>query len=105
MYEKTDSNSFIPLADSPETTVEATEKATLEKVLWRESDDMRQWRLHVLNIFLVGVSLTVNLLRGSPKTPSIIDIKKCGAVDWTLLTCFVVFALCVTSINVSAMRY
>ena len=26
----------------------------------------------------------VNLMRGSSKNPSIINIQKCGALDWTL---------------------
>jgi len=58
------------------------------------------WKVHAINIFLVAFSLLVNLLRGSPKTQSIIGISKCGVVDFTLLLGFIMFNLVVTSMAV-----
>jgi hypothetical protein len=59
------------------------------------------WKVHVINIFLVGFSLLVNMLRGSPKTPSIIGISKCGVMDFTLLLGFIMFNLVVTGMAVT----
>ena len=62
-----------------------------------EGSELKMWRVHVLNIFLVGFALLVNLLRGSPKTPSIIGVKRCGGIDFTLLFGFIAVNLIITN--------
>ena len=51
-------------------------------------------------IFITMVSLAVNLLRGSRKTPSIIGITKCGALDWSIFLTFIIIALTLSYIGV-----
>jgi uncharacterized membrane protein YfcA len=49
-----------------------------------------------MNISLVGLALAVNLLRGTPKLPSLINIDKCGTLDWSILLGFMAFAISCT---------
>ena len=51
-------------------------------------------------IFITLVSLAVNLLRGSRKTPSIIGITKCGMLDWSIFLAFIIIALTLSYIGV-----
>ena len=51
-------------------------------------------------LFIIFVSLVVNFLRGSRKTPSIIGISKCGALDWSIFLVFIVIALLMSYIGV-----
>ena len=44
-------------------------------------------------ILIILISLTVNFLRGSRRTPSIIGIAKCGTLDWTIFLSFIAIAL------------
>ena len=72
----------------------------LEQILDDEKSHLRMWRKHVLAILIITVSLVVNFLRGSRKTPSIIDIEKCGALDWSIFLFFFVFALLMSYVGV-----
>lgn len=42
------------------------------------------------------LSLAVNFLRGSKKSPSVLGVESCGAVDWTIFAAFVILALCIS---------
>jgi len=97
---KAENDEFKTLAASPETTDQAVELEQLDGILKKESSDFRQWPAHFMNIFLVGLALVTNLLRGSPKNPSILNISKCGAIDWSILGGFVLFASGVTYFTV-----
>ena len=56
-------------------------------------------------VFIIVVSLVVNFLRGSRKTPSIIGITKCGTLDWTIFMVFIVIALSMSYIGVRINKY
>lgn len=58
-----------------------------------------------MNIFLVALALVVNLLRGSPKNASIINIQKCGGLDWSILLGFILLALTVSFLAIGRMRH
>ena len=60
--------------------------------------------VHGLNLFLVAFALLVNLLRGSPKTDSIIGLTKCGVMDFTLLLGFIMVNLIVTAFMVTEQK-
>jgi hypothetical protein len=60
--------------------------------------------MHLMNISLVGLALVVNLLRGTPKLPSIINISKCGMLDWTILLGFMGFAASMTILATSRVK-
>ena len=51
-------------------------------------------------ISIISVSLVVNFLRGSRKTPSILGIQKCGTIDWSIFFSFVVIAFTLSYIGV-----
>jgi len=72
----------------------------LDEILDKESSELKMWRVHCLNVFLVLFALLINMLRGSPKTPSIIHIKKCGSLDFCLLIAFIAFNVIVMLIAV-----
>ena len=57
-----------------------------------EKSHLKQWRKHALAITIITISLAVNFLRGSRKTPSIIGITKCGQMDWSILGAFLVIS-------------
>ena len=65
-----------------------------------EKSHLKQWRKHLLAIAIIVISLVVNFLRGSRKTPSIIGISKCGTLDWTIFTSFVVIAFLLSYVGV-----
>ena len=46
----------------------------------------------------------VNLIRGSPKNDSIVDLDKCGASSWILLGSFIILCLLVIWYNVKVVR-
>ena len=48
--------------------------------------------------------MLVNLIRGSPKNDSIVDLDKCGAVSWILLAFFIILCLLVIWYNVVKVR-
>ena len=54
----------------------------------------------MLAIFVISVSLLVNLLRGSKRTPSIIAIEKCGQLDWTIFSIYIIFSITLSFIGV-----
>ena len=61
---------------------------------------MRQWPKHLFAIVIIIISISVNFLRGSRKTPSIIGITKCGSLDWFLFSSFIIIAFLLTYIGV-----
>ena len=62
----------------PNDKVTNEEIEQLDNLLEDEKSHLRQWRKHMLAIFVISVSLLVNMVRGSKRTPSIIEIEKCG---------------------------
>ena len=48
--------------------------------------------------------MLVNLIRGSPKNDSIVDLDKCGAPSWLLLAGFIILCLLVIWYNVKVVR-
>lgn len=76
------------------------EAEEVRQLLEDEKSHVRQWRKHGLALIIISVSLVVNFLRGSRKTPSIIGITKCGTLDWTIFTSFIVMAFALSYIGV-----
>ena len=72
----TDFNDADRLDPNDKATNEEIEQ--LDSLLEDEKSHLRQWRKHMLAIFVISVSLLVNMLRGSKRTPSIIEIERCG---------------------------
>ena len=80
--------------------VSAEELQEVRTLLNDEKSHLKQWRKHLLAIAIIVISLVVNFLRGSRKTPSIIGISKCGTLDWTIFTFFVVIAFLLSYVGV-----
>lgn len=73
--------------DSAQVIMEKAEYAVLKD---RETSELKQWRIHLLNIVLVGITFMVKASKGSAVEPSIIGIDTCGAPAWSLLGVFVI---------------
>lgn len=69
-------------------------------IVARESSNTANWRCHVMCSCLLACVFVVNLMRGSKKNPSIINIQKCGSLDWTLFLGSVIFYVLVFYMNV-----
>ena len=54
----------------------------------------------MLAVFVISVSLLVNLLRGSKRTPSIIEIEKCGQLDWTIFSSYILISIILSFVGV-----
>lgn len=80
------------------------EQQELDVILDKEGSELKQWKVHAVNISLIALALVVNMLRGSPKVPSIIGIPKCGDLDWAILLAFIFVALVTTQSNVERAR-
>jgi hypothetical protein len=61
------------------------------KIVDREASNLKNWRTHLLCAGSLALLFVVNLLRGSSKNPSIINLQKCSALDWTIASAFIVF--------------
>lgn len=59
---------------------------------WREQTDLRQWRHHLSAFVLICVAFTVQLLRGTEKSPSIIGIQTCSTPDNVIMGSFLLFS-------------
>ena len=68
----------------------------LEELLEDEKSHARQWKKHLLAIFIISISLLVNLIRGSKRSPSIIGIERCGELDWSIFAIYVLGSLCLS---------
>ena len=55
----------------------------------------------MLAIFVISVSLLVNMVRGSKRTPSIIDIEKCGELDWSIFGSYIVISIALSFVGVA----
>jgi len=64
------------------------EKAQYEVLKERETSELKQWRVHLLNVALVGITFLVKAMRGSAVEASIIGIDTCGAPAWSILGMF-----------------
>lgn len=54
---------------------------------------------------LLSFLFVISLFRGSSKNPSIINITKCGGLDWTLFFGAVVLYLMIFILNVTQVRH
>lgn len=90
-----------PLLDSP--TIE--EAHELERILRREQSVGSQCAIHTQILALTLVAFSVNLIRGSPKTESIIGIGTCSPLSLSMLGGIAVLCLLVTWYNVRAVQY
>lgn len=54
----------------------------------RETSEIKQWRIHLLNAFLVSLTFIVKAMRGSAVEPSIVGMDTCGVPSWALLAGF-----------------
>eukprot|EP00347_Sterkiella_histriomuscorum_P009630 403340471 len=82
-----------------EKQIEENEQIVLIQILEKEKTH-RQWDKHaVCFACLIGL-VTVNLLRGSKKFPSIIGLQKCGILDWTILALFLIMCACICIFSV-----
>jgi uncharacterized membrane protein YfcA len=66
-----------------------------------EKSHSAQWKKHMLAIFVISVSLLVNMVRGSKRTPSIIDIEKCGELDWSIFGGYIVISIALSFVGVA----
>ena len=80
------------------------EKEELERIKRRESTCCSQWSIQLQTFLLTGLSMVVNLVRGSPKNKSIIGMDTCGAASWSLLFGFIILCGLVTWYNVKQVR-
>ena len=85
----------------PNDKVTSEEIEQLDNLLEDEKSHARQWRKHMLAIFVISVSLLVNMLRGSKRTPSIIEIEKCGQLDWTIFISYILISIMLSLIGVA----
>lgn len=88
---------------SKEATLE--EAAELENILRREQSVGSQCAIHTQILVLTLVAFSVNLLRGSPKTESLIGIATCSPLSLSMLGGIAVLCLLVTWYNVRVVRY
>ena len=65
----------------------------VEELLQREKSHLRQWKKHLMALSIIVMSIVVNFLRGSKKSPSVIGIKKCGVLDWTIFGIYVLITI------------
>ena len=84
----------------PNSKVSQREIDELEELLEDEKSHARQWKKHLLAIFIISISLLVNLIRGSKRSPSIIGIERCGELDWSIFTAYVVGSLGLSFVGV-----
>jgi uncharacterized membrane protein YfcA len=54
---------------------------------------------------MLGFLFTVNLVRGSSKNPSIVNINKCGALDWSIFFGAIITYVAICYINVLRVQY
>lgn len=69
-------------------------------VVARESSNLANWKCHIMCFCLLACVFVVNMMRGSKKNPSIINIQKCGTLDWTLFLGSIIFYVLVFYMNV-----
>lgn len=75
------------------------EVAAAEKIVQRESKDIANWKVHIMCLLMISVAFVANLLRGTSKNPSVINIQKCGGLDW-----FIFFSVIIISILVCVVQ-
>ena len=80
------------------------DRVALKELQRRESSACGQWRIQLQCFVLSLLSITVNLLRGTPKFDSIIGLKGCNAVSWVILAIFITLCGFVTFFNIRAIR-
>jgi hypothetical protein len=51
-----------------------SEVAAAEKIALRDSKDINNWKIHIMCILMISVAFVANLLRGTKKNPSVINI-------------------------------
>jgi len=69
-------------------------------IVAQEKSNAKNWRCHLMCACLLGLLFVVNLMRGSKKNPSIINIQKCGGLDWTLFLGTIIFYVFIFYLNV-----
>jgi len=79
-------------------------KKQLDAILHREKSNLAQYKTHLIAFSLVMTSLMVNLIRGSPKTESIVGLEKCGVADWSIFTAFFVLVLVVSFLQIRRIK-
>jgi uncharacterized membrane protein YfcA len=75
-----------------------------EKIVKTEKSNLLNWKCHVLCTVELAVLFLVNLMRGSKKNPSIINIQKCGGLDWFIFITAILFYVMLFQINVVAVQ-
>lgn len=60
----------------------------LEDIQNKEQSNVLQWPVHLCAASCVAIAFVTSLLRGSPKSTSIIGIDRCGVLDWSILAAF-----------------
>ena len=72
----------------------------LDALVKGENSHCLQWKKHALAWFTMIFALLVNFLRGSKKSPSLLNAEACGALDWSIFAIFVIFALAISMLGV-----
>ena len=80
------------------------EKVAYQILKDRETSELKQWRIHIINIVLVTITFFVKAMRGSAVEPSIIGLDTCGTPSWLLLVGFFMSFTCWTIYQCNAMR-
>lgn len=62
----------------------------------RQTSELYQWRVHLVNIILVGFTFFVKLARGSIAEPSIFGLDHCGGPSWLIFSGFFITLTCWT---------
>ena len=82
----------------------STASTLLTDILKKESSNLRQWRAHLCALTCVLIAFATSLLRGSPKSESVIGIERCGVLDWTILIAFLITMSMIIMERVSVVR-
>ena len=62
----------------------------------RDESNILPWRVHLLCAVILSLAFFVNLIRGSKKNPSIVNMRKCSAADWIIFSSFLVITALVS---------
>jgi uncharacterized membrane protein YfcA len=77
---------------------------TAQQIVKREGSNWLNWMTHLICTLLVTSAFAVNLIRGSAKNPSIVNLQKCGVVDWSIFWGFIVMACFLSYLSVQRVK-
>jgi len=75
-----------------------------QKIVKKEKSNLLNYKCHIMCTVELAVLFLVNLMRGSKKNPSIINIQKCGRLDWFIFFSAILFYVILFQLNVIAVQ-